>query len=187
MVRVKTMNWHSGRGSYELEQLYTAYAHQSYSTCRVTFSTFLPKESGVVAGAGIRKKPREAHFYQKGGIVITAGPEAIMDPDQGTITSDIDLIASAMVVRDEYRPQYRFVPGLQGNHAFSVVPDASGGFEYLIAGGWSEGSVLNTYEAFESYVLRTAREYASPLRVRAQPVEHQSKTTPAGGPAGAGR
>lgn len=173
MVRVKTMNWDSGRGRYALEQLYTAYAHQSYSTCRVTFTEFLPKAAGARQGAGIRKKPNENHFYQKGGIVITAGPEAVMDPDEGTISSEIEMIGSALIVKDEYRPQYRFVPGMQGNHTFSVEPDPDGSYEYLIAGAWSEGAVLNTYDAFEAYVLKTAREYASPLGVRARPVEQR--------------
>ena len=51
------MNWNTGKGSYEVEQLYTAYAYQSYSTCRVTFTKFLPKGAGVRLAAGIRKKP----------------------------------------------------------------------------------------------------------------------------------
>ena len=126
MVRVKTMNWNSGRGSYELEQLYTAYAHQSYSTCRVTFSTFLPKERGASPGAGIRKKPDEQHFYQKGGIVISGGPEGIRDPETGQVTETVAFIGSAIVVKDEYRPEYQFVPGMGGNHTFRVVPAADG-------------------------------------------------------------
>ena len=122
MIRVKTMNWQTGKGSYEVEQLYTAYAQQSYSTCRVRFTRFLPTVSGVTPGAGIRKKPREAHRYQQGGVVITAGPEAVIDPDDGTISVDVPMIASAMVIRDEFKPEYRFVSDLKGNHAFSVTP-----------------------------------------------------------------
>jgi hypothetical protein len=171
IVRVKTMNWHTGKGSYEVEQLYTAYAYQNYSTCRVKFSKFLPRASGVTLAAGIRKKPRENHLYQKGGVVITAGPEAIADPDEGTITHDIAMIGSALVVKDEYQPEYQFVPDLQGNHTFRFTPRADGAYEYLIAGAWSEGAVLNTYEQFEEYVLRTAREYGSPVSVKATRVD----------------
>ena len=166
MIRVKTMNWRTENGSYEVEQLYTAYASQSYSTCRVKLLQFLPRSAGVVPGAGIRKKPREQHFYQKGGVVLSGGPEAIIDPDDGSISADIKLISSAMVVKAEYRPEYRFVPALKGNHAFAVTPGPGGTFEYLIAGGWSEGAILNTWPEFERYVLTTAREYESPLRVR---------------------
>ncbi len=165
MIRVRTMNWQTGRGSYEVEQLYTAYAGQSYSTCQVRFTRFLPTVPGVRPGAGIRKKPREAHRYQQGGVVITAGPEAVMDPDDGTISLDVSMIASAMVVRDEFKPEYRFVSDLKGNHAFSVTPRSDQSYEYLIAGAWSEGAVLNTYPAFEQYVLQTAREYNSPVQV----------------------
>jgi hypothetical protein len=171
MVRVRTMNWQSGRGRYEVEQLYTAYAHQSYSTCRVSFPTFQPQVPGAVPAAGIRKRPNERHFYQRGGVAIAAGPEAVMDPDSGTVETEVEFIASAIVVSDEYRPQYQFVPGYRGNHTFRVTPRADGSFEYLIAGAWSEGRVHSTHPAFEAYVQRTAREYGAPLRVRALPVE----------------
>ena len=166
MVRVRTLNWNTGKGNYEVEQLYTAYAYQSYSTCRVTFTKFLPKGDAVRLAAGIRKKPREDRIYQKGGVVITAGPEAVADPDEGTITHDVAMIASALVVKDDYAPEYQFVPDLQGNHTFRFAPRADGVYEYLIAGAWSEGAVLNTYEQFEQYVLTTAREYGSPVGVR---------------------
>ena len=177
MIRVRTLNWNTGHGSYEVEQLYTAYAFQSYSTCRVRFSRFLPKADGVRLAAGIRKKPKENRVYQKGGVVISAGPEAVADPDEGTITHDVSMIASALVVRDEYAPQYQFVPGLQGNHTFRFAPRADGSYEYMIAGAWSEGAVLNTYEQFEKYVLDTAREYANPLGIRVGRVEAQGGGT----------
>ncbi|MCD4769212.1 MAG: DUF4861 family protein, partial [Bacteroidales bacterium] len=32
MIRIHIMNWRSGSGEYELEQLYTAYKNKSYST-----------------------------------------------------------------------------------------------------------------------------------------------------------
>ena len=61
----------------------------------------------------------------------------------------------------------------QGNHTFSVTPRADGSFEYLIAGAWSEGAVVNTWGEFEAYVLKTARRYESPVRVRALGVERR--------------
>jgi hypothetical protein len=171
MIRVRTMNWNTGKGSYEAEQIYTAYANQSYSTCQVRFPRFLPGQAGVHPGAGIRRKPQEQHFFQQGGVVITAGPETVMDPDAGTVSSRVEMIGSALVVKDHYRPEYQFVPGFNGNHTFRVTPNPDGSFEYLIAGAWSEGAVLRTYDGFVQYVRQTAREYASPLRVRCESVE----------------
>lgn len=172
MVRVRTMNWHTGNGSYEVEQLYTAYAHQNYSTCRVRFPQWLPKQGGARPAAGIRKKTGENHFVQRGGVVMTGSPEA-SDPETGQSFLDIEMVGSALVVRDEYRPEYRFVADLKGNHTFAVTPAADGGFEYLIAGAWSEGAILRTWPEFERYVLQTAREYNAPLRVRVGPVERR--------------
>jgi hypothetical protein len=165
MIRVKTMNWNTGKGSYEIEQLYTAYANQSYSTCKVTLTRFLPMARGVVPGAGIRKKPAENHFLQRGGVVITASPDST-DPETGQSLLDIAMVGSALIVRDEFRPEYQFVTDHLGNHTFRVTPRADGTYEYMIAGAWSEGAILKTYDAFEQYVLQTAREYNNPVAVR---------------------
>jgi hypothetical protein len=58
------------------------------------------------------------------------------------------------------------VPELKGNHVFAVTPRADGSYEYMIAGAWSEGAILKTWDAFERYVLQAAREYESPLGIR---------------------
>ncbi len=50
MVKIKTMNWNTGEGSYALEQYYTAYAKQNYSSCKVRFTQFDPKKTGVDPG-----------------------------------------------------------------------------------------------------------------------------------------
>src|SRR5690606_7796094 len=42
VIEVKTTNWNSGKGFYELRQYYTAYAHKSWSTVEVVFDKFLP-------------------------------------------------------------------------------------------------------------------------------------------------
>lgn len=174
MVRVRTMNWRSGSGLYELEQIYTAYAHQSYSTARVRYSTFEPQDSGTAFAAAIRRHGNEQISYQQDGVVITGGSEAIRNPDdresaQNALT--VDFAASALVVKDVYRPQYVFVPDYQGNHAFRIPVTQDRSFEYLIAAAWSEGAVLNTAEGFRDYVLGTAREYNSPVRVSAADAE----------------
>lgn len=170
MVRVKTMNWRSGGGTYEMEQVYTAYAHQNYSTAKVRYSTFQPDNPGTAFAAAIRRHGNEEIRYQQGGVVITGGSEAIRNPDdreavQNALT--VDFAASALVVKDAYKPEYVFVPEYQGNHAFRipVTPDHS--YEYMIAAAWSEGAVLNTRDGFRDYVLASAREYNSPVRLSA--------------------
>ncbi|MDO8835678.1 MAG: DUF4861 family protein [Vicinamibacterales bacterium] len=165
MVRVKTMNWNSGQGSYEVEQLYTAYASQNYSTCHVRFTRWLPLKAGARPGAGIRKKTGENHYLQRDGVVITASPEA-SDPETGQSFLDIQMVGSALIVPGEFRPEYQFVNDYLGNHTFRVTPRADGTYEYLIAGAWSEGAVLKTWDTFQQYVLQTALEYESPLRIR---------------------
>ena len=170
MVRAKTMNWDSGGGRYELEQVYTAYAGQSYATSKVRFTRFEPRNPATVFAAGIRRHGGQTLFHQQGGTVVTAGPEVIRNPDDvEAVQNDLRVAyaGSAMVIRDRYRPQYVFVPDFQGNHTFRVTPGPDHSFEYLIAAGWSEGSVLKTAEAFRDYVVATAREYNTPVRAAA--------------------
>jgi mono/diheme cytochrome c family protein len=40
---------------------------------------------------------------------------------------------------DRYRPEYRFVADLMGNHTFAVTPAAGGSFEYLTPAGGARG------------------------------------------------
>src|SRR5690606_8913557 len=106
--------------------------------------------------------------YQQGGVVITGGAEAIRNPDdresvQNALT--VDFAASALVVKDAYHPEYVFVPEYQGNHAFRIPVTPDHTYEYMIAAAWSEGAVLNTRDGFRDYVLASAREYNSPVRL----------------------
>jgi hypothetical protein len=165
MVRVKTMNWNTGQGSYEVEQLYTAYASQNYSTCHVRFTRWLPIRAGAKPAVGIRKKTGENHYLQRDGVVITASPEA-SDPETGQSFLDIQMVGSALIVPGEFRPEYQFVSDYLGNHTFRVTPRADGTYEYLIAGAWSEGAVLKTWDSFQQYVVQAALEYESPVRIR---------------------
>jgi len=168
MIRVKTMNWKTGSGSYELEQVYTAYANQSYSTCKVHFVRFSPGKPGVQFGCGIRKRPDEQHLFQEHGIVVTSGPEEIRNPDDidGIQKLTVDFIGMALVVKDKYKAEYCFVPSYLGNHVFRMPLRDDHQYEYLIAAAWSEGSVLKTPEAFEAYVLEKAAEYNHPIEVK---------------------
>lgn len=168
MIRIKTFNWNTSRGSYEIEQYYTAYAHQSYSTCRVNYSKFNTKNPGVVMGCGIRRKPevREELILGK-GIVISSGPERIKDPenidDREELT--VPFIGKAIVVKDRYDPVYQYSDDYSGNHTLKVTPDRDNGFEYMIFAAWSDGAVYNNQEDFEEYVKLTALESNNPVEV----------------------
>jgi hypothetical protein len=166
MVRARAMNWNSGAGRYEWEQIYTAYAGESYVTSRVRYTTFQPQNAATTFAVGIRKHINEDVWHQQGGVIISGAPEAIRNPDDEESFQNslvVDFVGTALVVRDAYAPSYRFVPDFNGNHAFSVTPNAAREFEYMLAAGWSEGAVNRSAADFQDYVLRTAREYNAPL------------------------
>lgn len=168
MIRIKTMNWNTGSGIYAVDQYFSVYAHQSYSTCRAVYTTFQPLKAGVKPGVGIRKKPGEEQLVQDGGILISSGPEQIRDPE------DIDdraswfmpFVGKALVVKDEYKPQYQFIERAGGQHTFRVANAMDHRFEYMLFAGWSEGAVHNNPEDFETYVRQSAREFNHPLQTR---------------------
>jgi hypothetical protein len=165
IVKIKTMNWNTGDGSYTLEQYYTAYANHNYSTCEVRYVDFHPMKRGVKMGCGIRKKPGDEDLVLKEGIVISSGPEGIRDPEDIDDRNPImvDFIGKAIVVKDEYDPEYQFVEARGGNHAFKVDPDHNNSFEYAIFAAWSEGAFLNTQEQFEEYVMNISSELNNPV------------------------
>jgi hypothetical protein len=166
IVRARTLNWQSGNGQYELEQIYSAYAGESFATSRVTFTKFEPANRDAVFAVGMRKHLDETAFHQGGGIVISGAPEAIRNMDDAGLRENsliVDFVGTALVVPAKYSPEYVFVPAYGENHAFRIKPNRQHTFEYLIAAGWSEGSVNRTAVEFEEYVLRTAEELNSPL------------------------
>lgn len=168
MVRVKTMNWNSGKGRYSLEQVYTAYAHHNYATADVRFTEFAPAASGVRFAAGIRRRAGETLGHRAPGIVVTTAPEAIRNPDDTDSTQNALKVAyagSALVVKDAYKPEHVWIEGWQGNEVFRFAPRADNRYEYLIAAGWSEGEVLKTAAEFRDYVIGIGREYGSPVRL----------------------
>ncbi len=168
MVRIKTMNWKSGAGVYELEQLYTAYSDQNYSTCKVRYLKFEPEKAGTKFGCGIRKNARENDFYQKDGVVITIGDDELSDPDdkEGLRKLYVSFVGTAMVVKEQFKPEYQFVDSYLGNHTFRIPVRKNISYEYLIAGAWSEGSFLSSPEEFKDYVIKTAKEYNNPIEIR---------------------
>ena len=167
MVKIKGMNWDTGNGFYEYEQYYTAYAGQSYCTSKVIFNTFLPRQSGVLMGCGVYKKPMENVFVQKGGFLVSAGPERIKDPEMIDDREAwlVPFIGISLIVRDEYRPEYFFNDEYEGNrnHVFRVTPDGDNSYEYMLIAGWSQGAVYNTAESFTAYAEQSALEYNNPV------------------------
>jgi hypothetical protein len=168
VLRARTFNWDSGHGRYELEQVYSAYAGQSYSTVRVRFTRFKPDNDDTLFAVGIRKHLDETHFHEGHGVVISGAPEAIRNMDDEGLRENsliVDYVGTALVVPEAYAPEYVFVPDYSGNHAFRIRPNAERSFEYLIAAGWSQGSVNRTPAEFERYVLRSAEEFNSPVEL----------------------
>ncbi len=174
VIRAMTFNWDSGNGQYELEQIYSAYAGQSYSTGRVRFLKFEPAKQDTVFAVGIRKHLDESSFHKGNGVVISGAPEAIRNQDDEGLRENslmVDFVGTALVVPEKYSPEYVFVPAFSENHVFRIKPNADRSFEYLIAAGWSEGSVNRTAKEFQAYVLRVAEELNSPLELVATKLE----------------
>ncbi|HDY87359.1 MAG TPA: DUF4861 domain-containing protein [bacterium] len=174
MIRANTMSWNSGLGQYELEQLYTAYAHKSYSTCEVKFTKFLPTGQSTEFGCGIREMMSEYETYQKDGIIISLGKNVeirIPDEDIGDEGLMVDFEGIAIVVKDEYKPIYKNIKGFGGNHVLKIPVTSDHSFEYMIAGGWSEGSVNTTAEEFKNYIIEETLKYNNPLVIRVYEIE----------------
>lgn len=168
VVRARTFNWDSENGNYEIEQIYCAYAGQSFATSRVSFTRFEPDNLDTVFAVGMRKHVGETDFYKGNGIVVSGAPEAIRNQDDDGLRENsliVDFVGTALVVPESYSPEYVFVPAYDGNHTYRIMPNEERAFEYLIAAGWSEGAVNQTAEEFREYVLRTAEEFNSPLEL----------------------
>lgn len=116
-------------------------------------------------GCGFRKKPGEDHFIQENGIIISSGPEAIKDPENIDDREKhvVDFIGTALIVKEEYKPEYQFVSEHKGNHTFKINTSKENRFEYLLSSAWSEGAVYNNKTDFEDYIRETAIEYNNPL------------------------
>ncbi|WCT73098.1 DUF4861 family protein [Sphingomonas naphthae] len=167
-VRIRTMNWNSGHGRYALEQTYTAYAGQDYSTATVRFTDFAPADRKAARFAvGIRQRIGETLKVQRGGMVLSTAPEVIRNPDDLEAAQPgmkVAYAGSALVVRDALKPEYLFSPLRGGNHLMLVAPTPDLRFDYLLAAGWSEGAGPRTAVDFAAYVEKVAREYDAPIR-----------------------
>jgi hypothetical protein len=169
IIRARTMNWRTGKGEYELEELYTAYMNKSYSTCQVRYLKFFPEKPGVEFGCGIRRMMKEYAVYLDDGVVISFGKDlTLTDPDvdpawETRITLDFEGIA--LVVKDKYKARYQFIQEYQGNHTMRIPVTNDLSYEYLIAAGWSDGTVNRTEEEFKKYVLAARKEYNNPILI----------------------
>ena len=166
MVRIKTMNWDTGAGKYELEQVYTAYAGHDYSTATARFTRFDTTRPDVRFAVGIRKHIGEDMVVANNDLALSAAPEVIRNPDDiEKVQPDftVDYAGNAVAMKPAYRATYVFSSANEGNHLLTapMTPDRS--FEYLLAAGWSEGAVRKTEAEFRAYVERSVREYAAPV------------------------
>lgn len=165
MIKVTTTNWNSGKGFYELEQYYTAYAHKSWSRVQVKFNKFLPPGSPVMYGAGIRRIMQEYKSIHEGGMVLSMGKDVearIPDEDIGDKALMVPWQGIGIVVRDSFRPEYAAIKNYGGNHLFKIplTPDLS--YEYMVIGGWSFGKVNNNEHEFVNYARAEALKYNNP-------------------------
>lgn len=169
IIRIHIMNWRTGRGEYEVEQLYTAYKNKSYSTCKVKFLSFTTETNKISFGCGIRKLMNEVESYHENGTIISLAQKVdIFDPDvqrQFETRLIVDFIGIALVVKNSDDLRYQFIKDFDGNHTFMIPVTPNRSFEYLIAAGWSEGSVNKTENEFKKYVLSTTMEYRHPIEI----------------------
>jgi hypothetical protein len=174
MVKIRTFNWNSGNGFYELEQIYTAYTRQNYSTCQVQFTKFESSNENVFIGCGIKKHPGvEATLYKRDNIVVTGGPEEIVNPDDPSNPSQVvDYISTACIIKKKYLPKLTMaMSDTVSNYAFKIKPTKDFKFEYLIGAAWSEGPPFKTNEDFKNYMIKTEQEYENPVNIRISKIE----------------
>jgi hypothetical protein len=177
IIRTDLMNWRTGKGDYELRQYYTAYAGKSYSTCKVQYTKFLPEDNDIEFGVGMRKIMSEYKTYQQGGTIISNGKDMDLWDINKTLKEGEKYIvaweAIALVVRDEYKPRYQAIEAYGGNHLLRIPVTEGLGYEFMMLSGWSEGYVNSTEQQFQNYVLKTAQEYNSPVKVTGFTVERK--------------
>lgn len=179
MIKVHIMNWRTGNGTYDLEQIYTSYKNKSYSTCEVNYLKFISGNNETTFGCGIRKLMNEVEFCKdKGSIISLAKDVDIFDPDvqsQFATRFMVDFMGTAMVLKNPDNSEYQFISDFDGNHTFRFPINKDKSFEYLIAAGWSSGSVNKTPDEFKSYVHSITYEYRNPINIKSVLLEKKEK------------
>ena len=178
VIKVTTTNWNSGRGFYELEQYYTAFAGKSWSIVEAKFNKFLPPGADVKFGAGIRRIMNEYTSVNKKGIAISMGKDVearIPDEDIGDEVLSVPWQGIGLVIKDKYKPEYRAIKNYGGNHLFKMPVTSDLSYEYMILGAWSFGEVNNNEKAFVKYVDDEALKYNNPPVIGIHGYEEKSK------------
>jgi hypothetical protein len=178
MVKVKTTNWNSGRGFYELEQNYMVVAHKSWCKVEVNFTKFLPPNAEVKFGAGIRKIMEEYKTIHREGTVISMGKNIearIPDEDIGGDALMVPWQGIGLVVKNKFKPEYVAINNYGGNHLLRMPVTPNKSFEYMVVDGWSFGQVNNNEQDFVKYVDTEALEYNNPPVVQVGNAEEKGK------------
>lgn len=173
MIKARTFNWNSGEGYYELEQVYTAYARQSFATSEVTYTRFQPMNEETQLGAGFRRHPSEEIFVQEGNLIFTGGEEDIIspgDPD-GLNVTPVDFTIHAFAVPEKYNPEFQKVEDYGGNYTFRMDPPEDLTFTYIIGSAWSDGVAFDTEEEFMDYMRNIVAWFDSPVSYDIGPVQ----------------
>ncbi len=179
VILLRIMNWRSGAGLYEIEQYFTAYANKSWSTCKTVFKEFIPENPETMFGVGMREIMNEYKTFQNGGTIISFGRDVPIESPHPDETGEeklrkvLEFEGIALVVKDEYLPEYRNIDAYGGNHVFRVPANDERTYEYLFAGAWSEGLENTTETEFRDYVVKAAQEFNNPLAVREMKVEEK--------------
>lgn len=174
-IKARTFNWNTGDGYYELVQVYTAYARQSFATAEVTYTTFSPLNADTQLGAGMRRHPEEELFVQEDNIVFTGGSEEIVspgDPDRINVTP-VDFTIHAFAVPKQYNPKFQPVESYGGNYTYRIESPVDHSFTYIIGSAWSDGVRFETQERFKDYMRAVVQWIDNPVDVKIGPVEER--------------
>lgn len=180
MIRVTTTQWDSGEGFYEVEQKYSAIAEKNWSKVEVNFSTFMPPNEEAMFGAGIRRVGTETSEEEYDsvvgdGYVISMGQDVearIPDEDIGDEALLVPWQATALLVKEEYEPEYVAIDNYLGNHLFKIPVTSDLSYEYMIAGSWSYAAeAANNEEDFIKYIEREALKYNNPPAIQVHELE----------------
>ncbi len=181
-IKVTTRNWNSERGGfYELEQYYTAVVDKDWSLVEVNFSKFYPPGNQAMFGAGIRKvgtaASEEYDAVIGDGYVISMGQDIearIPDEDIGDEALEVPWQATALIVKEEFQPEYVEIENWRGNHLFKIPATEDHKFEYKIAGAWSYNAQRNNESEFIEYIENEVLLYNQPAVVEIHEYEQRN-------------
>ena len=112
----------------------------------------------------------ERLFYQNGGTVISGTNDlsAYLTPNPGDpgLKAGVEpFLGLALVVKEKYKPQFFLSKSMGENYTFRIPLTGDLSYEFLCAGGWSEGAVLSNSKEFKEYIVKAAQEYNNPVVV----------------------